>query len=252
MLMTEIAVDEIVRVGRWSLRGLGMAFGVTERACHLLAWAEAVEGGAIASLEHYDHLQMHGNVGNYRLERRDQQRWLLEAQNRSLMEVGPIAVDLLTYAARSFGAGRVDMIGINDPVFASGLCRLLALRGLAAWALSGGPLSRGGEPVGRIHARPSPSGTTVFMPSDAIPKQLSGAAALGEDAPARAGSLSLVAYAPSALDAPGPGDVVLEEKLAHARTNGIPIPLSLLKAFYEYELRTWAPTSDRSRSQALV
>ena len=46
----EVAVGEIVRVAGWSLRGLGMKFGVADRAAPIVAWAEAVEGGALETI----------------------------------------------------------------------------------------------------------------------------------------------------------------------------------------------------------
>jgi len=40
------------------------------------------------------------------------------------------------------------------------------------------------------------------------------------------------------------------ERVANALTHGVPIGADDLKYLYDLELRTWAPTSERSRSQA--
>ena len=45
----EMALGEIARVAAWSLRGLGMKFGVADRAAPIVAWTEAVEAMASAA-----------------------------------------------------------------------------------------------------------------------------------------------------------------------------------------------------------
>jgi hypothetical protein len=42
----------------------------------------------------------------------------------------------------------------------------------------------------------------------------------------------------------------LPRRVADALIHGVPIDADDLKYLYELELRTWAPTSERSRSQA--
>ena len=39
-------------------------------------------------------------------------------------------------------------------------------------------------------------------------------------------------------------------RIEHALSNGVPMDVDDLKYLYDLELRTWAPTSERSRSQA--
>ena len=46
-MKTLASMSEIVRVGGWALRGAGFPFGVAERGTRLLAFTEAVHGGAV-------------------------------------------------------------------------------------------------------------------------------------------------------------------------------------------------------------
>lgn len=253
----DVSVDEIVRIGRWALRGLGMEFGVSERAAHLLAWAEAVEGGALSSLMAYDARNAAGDVRPYTPRRIADDWWSIGVAGRSLLEVGPVGIDLLTYAARTFGAGRLDIVDVEDPLFVTGLCRLGLQRGLGALVLSGGArLQIGGQPVTSMAARLDDHDTMLFGPADGPADAIAAGhrdwkveAAQGP----RALSIFLHRLPPKhERRVKTATERDLEEALRNAYGHGIIVAEEDFDRFCDFEVRTWAPTSDRSRSQALV
>lgn len=253
----DISVDEIVRIGRWALRGLGMQFGVSERGAHLLAWTEAVEGGALRWLGDYDLRRAAGEIGPFRIERLADDRWAARTGGRSLLEVGPVGIDLLTYAARTFGAGRLDLLGVSDPLFLTGLCRLALQRGLGALVLSDAAgLQIGGTPAKAIEARLDDRGTMLFAEAGDLARHPAAGRSWNVEAPSGEGeaiSLFLHPLAPEAERRPrGVAELALEESLMSAHAHGIRVAAEDFDRFCDFEVRTWAPTSDRSRSQALV
>jgi hypothetical protein len=258
MQPVEVAVKEISRVGAWALRGLGMEYGVAQRASDILAWAEAVEGNTIGRLVDYDLRGKEGGIGKFSFDQRSQDWWQLRSAGRSLLEFGPPVIDVLTYAARTFGRARVDIFDVFDPVFLTGLCHMAAERAVGIIALSKTKdLFVGGLKTNAIQVRKDRNGVVQFS---VVVREIPKALAAGEDWAVEAVSAdgtatSLYAYLLSEDETPLPEsdfEYALEDKLAGAYAHGVLMTEEDKERLYEFEVRTWAPTSDRSRSQALI
>jgi hypothetical protein len=258
MQSVEVAVKEISRVGAWALRGLGIEYGVAQRASLFLAWAEAVEGNTIGQLIDYDLRVKKGGVGKFSFDQRSQDWWQFCSAGRSLLEFGPPVIDMLTYAARTFGCGRFDIFDVFDPVFLTSLCQMAAERGIGLIALSKNKdLSVGGLKTNAIQVRKDRNGAVQFS---SVVREIPKALAAGKDwaveaVSAEGTAISLYAYLLSedvTSLAKSDFEHALEEKLADAYAHGIVVTKEDKEQLYEFEIRTWAPTSDRSRSQALI
>lgn len=258
MQSVEVAVKEISRVGAWALRGLGMEYGVAQRASIFLAWAEAVEGNTIGQLVDYDLRVQEGGVGKFSFNQRSQDHWQLRSSGRSLLEFGPPVIDMLTYAVRTFGRGRFDIFDVFDPVFLTGLCHMAAERGIGIIAISKNKdLSVGGVKTNAIQVRKDQNGTVLFSSvMREVPKALVAEKDWTVEAAFAEGkAISLYAYLLSADATSLPKsdfEYALEDRLADAYADGVMVTKEDKEQLYEFEVRTWAPTSDRSRSQALI
>ncbi len=211
------SMAEIIRVGGWALRGLGYPFGVAERAVPLLAWTEAATGGAMRGIR----LAEHDIVASYaapRLEWRGPQR--LDAHGRHLLEIGPPAIDCITVEARKTGRASLTLSDCIGLAFAPALAAMLAHRRLAGRMTSD---------AGTVDFRPGFIGLSAPGGTDANP----GAIVIDcrPNAPATSGENLL-------------------DKVAAAWRDGVPTTEEDLRYLYQLEVRTWAPTSERSRSQA--
>lgn len=254
------AVSEINRVAAWALRGLGMAFAVADRAATLVGWAEAVEGGALKALRMNTPLLDEGPRPEAWHSQVSEASWCIDASGRSLLEVGPVAIDVLTLAARTGHVGRVDFANVMDPVFLSGVMRIAAKRSVGVVALSSDPcLSLCGVPVTRLHAYRGPHGPAFdeggVPQTDAIQHAI--AACHGQLKPGgqTAAAFSILSYSPAEAPASRTSasprfDADCKHALAQSR--GIPVERNDLTHLYQLEIRTWAPTSERSRKQALA
>jgi hypothetical protein len=251
----EAAINEIIRVGVWSLRAVNMKFAVADRAAPILAWAEAVEGGALEALRTKTSQLDGGSPDNW-WRQITSSYWKFDATGKSLLEIGPVAVDLLTLAARNVNVGRVDIVNAIDPVFLSGVIRIGAKRNVGIVAFSSNSdLSLCGRPVSSIHAHPG-ANKPVFdednLPQDA---ELENAIVEWRKASTRdTSAISLFSYlprkgSPTTLRSSPENDA--EAKFAYALSHGVQVLKSELASLYELEVITWAPTSDRSRGQAL-
>lgn len=253
--MIDTNVSECARVAAWSLRGLGMAFEIADRAAPLVGWAEAVEGGALRTIRQITPILDGRRPVKWR-SRISDATWSFDASGRSVLELGPIAIDVLTMAARTGHIGRVDLHNVVDPIFLSGVVRLAARRGIGLIAISNGPLlSLCGAPTDTLHAYPglrgplfdTGSATGNAAVDDAV------AAARAELAQTADGlTVALLSYTPADARIAGtdsPFDA--ERKLVLAQARGIPVAREDLDHLYQLEIRTYAPTSERSRGQAL-
>lgn len=254
----EVAVGEIVRVAAWGLRGLDIKFGVAERAAPIVAWAEAVEGCALEALRTKTSHLSSRPPANW-LSQVSPTFWKVDATGRSLLEIGPVAIDLLTLAARTRRVGRVDFANAVDLRFLSGVARIGARRRLGIVALSSGrELTLCGKPVKSIHAFPGPY-RSAFEENN-LPQDKEIANAIAEwsrnNGPTERGeaTFSLLSYEPLDLETRYVRSRSFddaERKFAFAQSHGIQVRREDLAHLYQLEIRTWAPTSERSRKQAL-
>ena len=277
------SMSEIVRVGGWALRGIGYPFGVAERGVRLLAWTEAAGGEAIKHLRlseaavERSHAatpcERTGDVGSGRT---------IRANGRHLIEIGPPAIDLVTHDARHASVGCVAVDGVFGFGFLPSLANLLAHRKLSGmflygtisadrppegWSRTGwlaiettaeAPLFAHGALEGKAGAALR---DTLAKAEDTPSSRLLRGAIEDFAAPSQPGHVTVLATS----DADGlvrdlvaaarslSGDVTtpdLPRRVAHALSHGIPMAAEDLKYLYDLELRTWAPTSERSRSQA--
>lgn len=283
MSTTLSSLSEILRVGGWALRGIGYPFGVAERGVRLLAWTEAVGGGAVAGLRR-DEASIALSQAASRSERAGEPASgrIVRAMGRHLLELGGSAADLATRDARFGSGGHVAVRDTAGLFLLPGLANLLAHRGLTAvmsyraapdeWMAADLPrtgwLAAGGSPEGAcFHCGHDLDGLATLLerltsgPS-ALPPALAAAVRRDVDmihsAPA-SGHLGILALrdglsAAAALAGiaglPDGREVNFAERFATALRDGVPMPAEDLAYLYELETRTWAPTSERSRAQA--
>jgi hypothetical protein len=256
-----VAMAEIVREGTWALRALGYPYGTAERGAPLLAWTEAVHGNGLTMLRL-------GEVAIAAGAARPQPRWSrdlqgvrrADAEGKCLFECGPPALDLATAdARRSGGVGRAVLRGAIGTRLSGALAAMAARRGLAAVVVQapGGAEIAPVPPAGWICALPTADGPAFLADRlDAkLPAMLPALlhVAEGDIAEARAAgdggffSLTVLACPPMALP---PDAVDWPQRLALAYRTGSAADPADLDHLYALEMRTWAPTSERSRAQA--
>ncbi|MBM3598034.1 MAG: hypothetical protein FJX35_07455 [Alphaproteobacteria bacterium] len=269
-----MAMPEILRVGPWSLRALGFTFGTADRAVRLLAWSEAVQGQAVRMLRVGEKQIIAANECQRAVRMRNGGTGsTIEAGGRHLFEIGPPAIDLATADARLTGTGHAVLKGAVGVWLVPALCDLAVHRKLgvvAAYAatpdeiLPDGFARSGwiiGYPAGDAHpflSRRLEAGApdlqtilrqTPLELSDGVTQAIGDhlAAASRSDA----GYLGI-----TVLPCAGNGAATDLEtidyaaRLAHAYRHGVEVEKVDCDHLYEIERRTWAPTSERSRSQA--
>ena len=250
----EMALGEIARVAAWSLRALGMTFGVADRAAPIVAWTEAVEGGALSTLRKLVD-QVAARPAEPWHSKWSPGAWSMDATGRSVLEIGPVAMDILTLPVRTGQVGRVDITNAIDTRFLSGVFRIAVRRQVGIVALSpGSDLVLCGESTATLHAAPGRHGA-IFSSGD-LPRGEPIARALADwqNAPhaADAGTLSLFSYAPTEPFDDGERRCHAECKFAEAQAQGVLVDCDDMDQLYRLEIKTWAPTSERSRKQALA
>jgi hypothetical protein len=279
-MTTIAALSEIIRVGGWSLRGLGYPFGVAERGIRFIAWTEAVHGGAIRALRLAEAgITASAPLPPLQRNRDGQAGWRLEGRSKHLLEVGPPAIDLLTADAHGQGAGHVALTGTIGGGLLASLTDLAARRGLACLACyraaDSDVVPDGVAASGWLVALPAPAGPIFALGT------LAGAAGsvletLQELSPALSSTevrrigldvegcreggadsyIGLTALRPDAdmatrlRRAPGLTPIDYAERLAEGYRSGVTMAIADLQHLYALERRTWAPTSERSRLQA--
>ena len=280
------SMSEILRVGGWALRGIGYPFGTAERGVRLLAWTEATGGKAIASLRQAESAveQSHAAAPCER-EGDPVSGRRVHAKGRHLLEIGAPAVDLVTHDARHDSAGHVAVDGVFGLGLLPSLANLLAHRKLSGifiygaaeadrmpdgwsrtgWLIvhkaAGGPVFAHGSLAdgGGEMLRAALDGTRDDLPPRLPDRALEDIAAA--DAARPLGYMGILAVSGAhesmraSLDAvrSRPKDVQLVDfpgRLADALRYGVTMEADDLDYLYGLELRTWAPTSERSRSQA--
>jgi hypothetical protein len=279
-MTTIAALSEIIRVGGWSLRGLGYPFGVAERGIRFIAWTEAVHGGAIKALRLAE-AAVTSTAPLPPLQRcRDGlTAWQLAGRSKHLLEVGPPAVDLLTADARSQGVGHITLTDTIGAGLLASLADLAARRGLACFACyraaQGDAIPAGLAPSGLLIALPVAEGPvfalgTLASGAGRVLETLQSVFSrltpgemrrIGQDVEACVSGgpssfIGLTALRPDAdmaarlRQAPGLTLVDYAERLAEGYRSGVTMTMADLMQLYAWERLTWAPTSERSRSQA--
>ena len=256
-----VAMAEIVREGTWALRALGYPYGTAERAATMLAWTEAVHGNGLTMLRLGEAAIAAGAARPQPRWRRDARGWRrAEAGQKCLFECGPPALDLATADARlGGGIGRAALRGAIGTRLSGALAAMAARRGLAAVVVQapGAAEIAPVPPAGWICALPTPDGPAFLAGGfDApLPAMLPAPlrVAVGDIAEARtageAGFFGVTILACSPM-APPQAAVDWPQRLALAyRTGSLADPADL-DHLYALEMRTWAPTSERSRAQA--
>jgi hypothetical protein len=280
------SMSEILRVGGWALRGIGYPFGTAERGVRLLAWTEATGGKAIESLRLAEAAveQSHSAAPCEHAGDPDSGR-RVHAKGRHLLEIGAPAIDLVTHDARHASVGHVAVDGVFGLGFLPSLANLLAHRKLSGillygaaeadrmvdgwsrtgWLMvqtaAGGPVFAHGTLQGNAEAamRDALGGTRGALPSPLLDRALEDIEAAGVAGPL--GYMGVLAVSDANALVRGlletmqslPEDVELIDfprRIADALSNGVPMEAEDLEYLYGLELRTWAPTSERSRSQA--
>jgi hypothetical protein len=227
----------------------------------MLAWTEAVHGNGLTMLRLGEAAIIAGAA-------RPQPRWSrdghgerrADAQGKCLFECGPPALDLATADARlGDGLGRAVLRGAIGTRLSGALGAMAVRRGLAAVVVHA-PCAAEIAPVppaGWICALPTPDGPAFLADSldaplpDLLPAYLRVAA--GDIAEAQIagdeGFFSMTVLASPPLPPP-PDALDWPQRLALAYRTGSPADPADLETLYALEMRTWAPTSERSRAQA--
>jgi hypothetical protein len=260
MMSVAVAMAEIVREGTWALRALGYPYGTAERAAGMLAWTEAVHGSGLTMLRLGEAAIIAGAA-------RPQPRWSrdaqgerrADAQGKCLFECGPPALDLATADARLGGLGRVVLRGAIGTRLSGALGAMAARRGLIAVVVHapGAAEIAPVPPAGWICALPTPDGPAFQAGSLDAPlpdllqadllvaaRDIAEAQTAGDE-----GFFSMTVLASPPMPQPQRA-VDWPQRLALAYRTGSPADPADLETLYTLEMRTWAPTSERSRAQA--
>ncbi|OWU72768.1 hypothetical protein [Phaeobacter sp. 22II1-1F12B] len=236
-----VAVGELTRVLPWSLRALGYPFGTADRASHLIALAAALDPfvlDRVAVTSPRPETGMAYEQGPEGL--------VYQAAGCSLLEVGPAVMDYLAAHADGAGFATARVVGAGDMELLSAVLVTGANYGLTVIALSPGG-------SGWIAATPKDGQAVIYSGGnrdhivaqvrDRIPDDVSKLAAESSD-------LVFLAFSGSPDIAFNSSGVQAAQALAAAHANGVPVSPETLKALYDLETITWAPSSERSRAQA--
>lgn len=271
MTRTSAAISEITRVAWWGLRALGCPLGAVERMAKVLAFSEVLEGNCLAALRGREALLTASfKADEPQFQRLDAGYGVVDAAGRSFLDVGPRTVDVLTGIARAGTTVRMRVCGAADRLGWSGSCVLAAMRGVSVlglrpandgsarleWALYvAGPTGIrrvGGVADGEAALRHAlqrfvREGASFPAIPEALPRgegrECGHAVDLIGFAPARMPELALDGHPDAPVADIG---AALHDAYAH----GIDVDAPDLKFLYELEMRTWAPSSERSRMQA--
>ena len=236
-----IAYSELTRVLPWSLRALGYKFGTADRGAHLVATAAAIDPTALDAIATARPRPERGPV-----LRLTSEGLAIDAHDISFLEVGPVAVDYL--AAHSDGSSHktCTITGATETALLPAIVAGAEAYGLGCIAIIAGN--------GWLLGYPEEQGSALVAGED-----LNSLSVLFDDregghlADARndaPGTVRLLVSKGPHLTA-SPADAVSPAKATRlAQRRGIAVSQATLDAIYGLEMLTWAPTSERSRSQA--
>ncbi|NIF75923.1 hypothetical protein F3J20_00635 [Paraburkholderia sp. Cy-641] len=266
---TSAAVSEITRVAWWSLRAFGCPLGAVEAMARVLTCSEVLDGDTLAALRRNEAALLAAFASDEpRFDRTSETSGVIDAAGRSMLDIGPRAVDLITgLARRRRGAVRITVNHLADEIGLAGTATIAAQRGI-------GLLLTNGDPHGAWRFYTATSGGAITSltsdPGGAAIHDLmvllhevgdvpSAAALLAADATgAGTSALELIAFpfvarddlAELAARRSGMGCKDVSGALRRAYAHGVDVATADLRFLYELETRTWAPSSERSRAQA--
>lgn len=247
------AYSELTRVLPWSLRGVGYSFPVADRAAHIIASAavitpEVLDGiGGISS-----RTESHGGIDIH-----DGHDFSIDAKGRSFIEVGPAMMDFMGAHAPRKGFLRGAIEDVKDLEIVPAVLLIGADYGLSCLAVATSAegqqwiiqtIADGRRLIVQGSGRPSlekilAGGARELL--DAAQQSFASDVAIGT---------CVVFAARSTFDlmqkTTDANVIDADAMLQSAHRCGIPIKPDTLKAIYDLEKRTWAPTSERSRAQA--
>lgn len=238
-----VAVGELTRVLPWSLRALGYPFGTADRAARLVAMAATLDPAVLDRIAEARKRPEEGVRFFYEAD-----SLKVEANGCSLFETGAVIMDYLAAHSNEAAVVSAEVIDGTDPEVLSAVLLTGADYGLTAVAVR--PNSQGG---GWLVATPSGTGLRLYEGQD-CEALVGGVGHAGladriRQANTPRGCVFVATEQPVKLALATPGADV-SEAVAKANSEGIPVFARTLKALYELEMITWAPTSERSRAQA--
>lgn len=237
-----VAYSELTRVLPWSLRALGYKFGTADRGAHLAATAAAIHPTALDAMAAAVPRAERGSI-----VQRTSEGLTIDATGVSLLEIGPAAVDHLAAHAAEAGHQSCTILGATEMALLPAIVIGAEAYGLGCLAVvSGGAWHFGyrdqdgcglvtGEDAGDLRALLGGALENPFL------------AQSRHDAPGVV--RLLVGKTLQLADAPK-GAVRPAALVRQAHRRGIVVSKTTLDAIYNLEVLTWAPTSERSRSQA--
>jgi hypothetical protein len=266
---TSIAMSEIIRVAWWSLRAIGCPLGAVESMARILAYSEVLDGQTLSALRRNEKALLMAFAGEApRFSAIDHAIGTIEASGRSMLDIGPRAVDLITGCAkRRGGSVRITIRRTADMIGWSGAATVAAQRGIGLMAIAGdkrrswqfyvsGCNGDVTSVCGELNGT-SPTGVMALMRELAGPSFAATMPSMGS-VDGEAGTLDLIGF-PFIADEkflagvsvlPGVVCRNVTRALANAYSSGVHVTSEDLRFLYELETRTWAPSSERSRSQA--
>ena len=237
-----VAYSELTRVLPWSLRALGYKFGTADRGSHLVAVAAAIDAAVLDAIAAAHPRSERGSTLH-----RNEDGLAIDAHGVSWFEIGPVAVDHLAAHADDSVQRTCTIAGATEPALLPAIVAGAEAYGLGCLALVAG----GAWHLGYRDQQ----GCVLVAGDDAgdLPALLGGAvdasfvAQSRQDAP---GVVRLVVGPTLQLAAVSKGAFRPDALVKQAQRRGIAVSQATLDAIYGLEMLTWAPTSERSRSQA--
>ncbi|MEP7457489.1 hypothetical protein [Phyllobacterium sp. SB3] len=246
------AYSELTRVLPWSLRGLGYSFPVADRAAHVIASAAAITPGVLDDIS-----RMSSRTGSLAcIDIHDEKTFSVDAKGQSFIEVGPAMLDFMGAHAPADGFLKGTIKDITDLEILPAVlliggdydlgCLAVASSGKGLyWCIQ---MASNGK-RGIVQGADLPSLERVL--AGGAKEMLDAARQCVESDVATATCVIFATHSIFVLPQVNDADVIdADAMLLDAHRRGIPIKPGTLKAIYDLEKRTWAPTSERSRAQA--
>lgn len=237
-----VAYSELTRVLPWSLRALGYKFGTADRGAHLATTAAAMDPTALDAIATAGPRSERGSAIH-----RNSEGLTIEASNVSLLEIGPVAVDYLAaHADKSLHrsctiVGATEMALLPAVVAGAEAYRLGCLAIIAGGGWHFGYRDREGSVLVTGQDVGDLLGLLAGEPEPALVAQSRGDAV---------GTVRLLVGEKLELASFPQGALRPAQLIRQAQCRGIAVSQATLDAIYGLEMLTWAPTSERSRSQA--